>query len=340
MKTNMYNDRTKLDAMGMHEQNAAIDQTFNDLVSCWIDEQKGALKPNSINKYNFLLEKHIIPKLGDLKIQEINNGQIKNFIDDMSKSGRIDNCGGLSGSTVNDMVVLIKSILGYAQEKYNVNLNIGKIKVFQKRQVRNRFFTKEDISTLVASAWNRYNVDHSDLRCLGVLLCMYTGVRISELCALRWSDIDVKRGILFINNSLQRIRKGKDCDNKTALVIDAPKTEKSTRIIPIRSNILEKLYEIQPLYSSNDFLLSGKKDKAIEPRNMQYYFKQLQLAAGIEPLCFHSLRHTFASMCIQSGMDVKTLSEILGHSNINITLSYYVHSSIEQKLKQIEAVDY
>lgn len=339
MKNNLYNKKNDLNSIGVQEDSVAMEQTFNDVVLSWLNEQKGILKANSINKYNFLLEKHIIPELGSLKIQQIDNGKIKDFIDDMSKFGRIDNNGGLSCSTINDMVVLIKSILGYAEEKYNIRINVGKIKVSQKRQMKNRFYTKEDMNILVTVAWRQYSFNHSDLRCLGILLCVYTGLRISELCALRWSDIDVKRGILFINSSLQRIRKD-DCNKKTALVIETPKTEKATRIIPIKSNILKELHEIQSLYSSDDFLLSGKSDKAIEPRNMQYYFKQLQISAGIEPLCFHSLRHTFASVCIQSGMDVKTLSEILGHSNINITLSYYVHSSLEQKQKQLEVVEY
>ena len=154
----------------------------------------------------------------------------------------------------------------------------------------------------------------------------------AEICALRWQDVDLKHGIIFINNSLQRIKKRKT-DKKTDLILGSPKTETSIRIIPIKSDILKTLQEIRQGYSLKDYILSGKSDKPIEPRNMQYYFKQLQIKAGIEPLCFHSLRHTFASVCIQSGMDVKTLSEILGHANVNITLNRYVHSSMEQKRK-------
>lgn len=324
---------------GVSSDSTVMDRTFKGIAAEWIAEQSGMLKPTSINRYRFLLERHIIPKFGNLTIRQITTEKIRKFIVDMSESGRIDNGGGLASSTVNDMLILIKSILGYVELKYNVPIHIGKIRILQTQQAKSRFYSTKDINTLITAAWNRYALDHSDLRCMGVLLCIYTGVRISELCALRWEDIDLKHGILYINSSLQRIRT-EDYAKKTTLILGAPKTEKSTRIIPLKSNILEELQAIQPLYQRNAFLLSGKTDKMIEPRNMQYYFKQMQISAGIEPLCFHSLRHTFASACIQSGMDVKTLSEILGHSNVNTTWSYYVHSSMDQKLKQIEAMDY
>lgn len=339
MKSNIYKEKSNAVITGGASDITIIERTFKEITADWIAEQTGLLKPTSINRYKFLLERHIIPKIGDLTIQQINTEKLRKFIDDMCESGRIDNGGGLSASTVSDMLILIKSILGYVEVKYNVIISIGRIRISQTRQSKSRFYSAKDINTLITAAWERYNLNSSDLRCMGVILCIYTGVRISELCALRWEDIDLKRGILYINSTLQRIQK-ENYKKKTTVILGAPKTEKSTRIIPIRSNILEKLCEIQPLYASNAFLLSGKIDKAIEPRNMQYYFKQLQLSAGIEPLCFHSLRHTFASTCIQSGMDVKTLSEILGHANVNTTLSYYVHSSIDQKLKQIEAVNY
>lgn len=339
MKSSIYKEKNNAVITGGSNDITIADRTFQEIAADWIAEQAELLKPTSINRYKFLLERHIIPKIGELTMQQINTEKLREFIDDMCASGRIDHGGGLSASTVSDMLILIKSILGYVEEKYNVIISIGRIRISQTRQAKSRFYSAKDINTLIAAAWNRYSLNSSDLRCMGVILCIYTGVRISELCALRWEDIDLKRGILYINNSLQRIQK-EDYETKTALMLGAPKTEKSTRIIPIKSDILEKLREMQPLYSPNAFLLSGKTDKAIEPRNMQYYFKQMQLSAGIEPLCFHSLRHTFASTCIQSGMDVKTLSEILGHSNVNTTLSYYVHSSIDQKLKQIEAVNY
>lgn len=322
-----------------HVSTEICQATFEEMAMQWILEQEDILKPNSINKYIFLLERHIFPEIGALKISEINSEKIRRFITDKSESGRINHEGGLANSTVSEMLVLIKSILGYIEEKYGIAVNIGKIKIPLKKQQADRFYSSKDINILIMEAWRRFGLDNSDLRCLGVLLCIYTGVRISEICALRWQDMDLKHGTIFINNSLQRIKKSK-ADKKTDLILTAPKTETSIRVVPIKSDILDALQKIQQAYSSKDFILSGKSDKPIEPRNMQYYFKKMQLSAGIEPLCFHSLRHTFASVCIQSGMDVKTLSEILGHSNVNTTLSYYVHSSIEQKLKQIESLSY
>ena len=163
-----------------YRDNKIWQTSFKEVALHWLADQESMLKPNSINRYNFLLERHILPEIGNLEIREINSEKIRKFVSSMSESDRIDGSGGLSNSTVNDMLILIKSILSYIEEKYSVTVSIGKIKIPQKKQQVDRFYSSKDINLLIVEAWKRFGMDNSDLRCLGVLLCIYTGVRISD----------------------------------------------------------------------------------------------------------------------------------------------------------------
>ncbi|MCD7811808.1 MAG: site-specific integrase, partial [Ruminococcus sp.] len=162
---------------------------------------------------------------------------------------------------------------------------------------------------------------------MGIALCLTTGLRIGELCALQWEDVDLKKRILTVRKTIQRIRKpnGK---SKTSLIITEPKSESSKRSIPIPECMVKLLKNFKS--NPKDFLISGK-EKPIEPRTMQYRFAKILKNVNLPSVHFHALRHMFASNCIKLGFDVKALSEIWGHSNVEITLNRYVHSSFAQK---------
>ena len=159
---------------------------------------------------------------------------------------------------------------------------------------------------------------------------MYTGLRLGELCALKWNDIDVKNLTISVNRTVQRIV-SENKSQKSILIETPPKSDSSKRIIPVSSEIMELLLK---LYSNHPYVFG--KEKPLEPRTMQYRFKKILEKAGIENRNFHTLRHTFATNCIENNMDVKTLSEILGHSNVKITLNCYVHPTMDSKREQIE----
>jgi len=174
-----------------------------------------------------------------------------------------------------------------------------------------------------------------DERKLGVLLSLYTGLRIGEVCGLKWDDIDFSTNTIHIHQTIERVtnvdEKGKG--RKTKLVVGEVKTVSSNRIIPIPKSLLLLLKEYA---NRNNYVIPGKSYPYIDPRTYQYTFQRYLKQCNLRKINYHVLRHTFATRCVESGMDIKTLSEILGHANVNITLNTYVHSSIEQKRIQLD----
>lgn len=161
---------------------------------------------------------------------------------------------------------------------------------------------------------------------------MTTGIRIGELCALQWKDIDLEKRILTVSKTMQRVQI-QDGDKKTKLIVTEPKSESSRRKIPIPQGMALFLEKFKG--KDSEYIVSGK-EKPIEPRAMQYRFQKILKNVNLPSVHFHALRHIFASTCIKLGFDVKALSELLGHSTVELTLNRYVHSSFEQKIKYME----
>ena len=253
--------------------------------------------------------------------------------------------------TLNDCVTLIKN-----EYLNNNNINLSKSTIYSIRNVVNQIckfggisirvsnkdilalehpeFSSQPLTIFSMDEQNKiisYLLKDIDNYKLGIFICMFTGLRLGEICALKTSDIDLKNRTLSVNSTAQRIRVENQA-HKTELMISEPKTKSSKRVIPICDLLHKVLCEH---INSNIFVING--DSAMEPRTYQYYFKKMQLTLEIQPTNFHTLRHTFATNCIENGMDAKCLSEILGHSDVKITLNKYVHPSHEQKLKQINA---
>lgn len=185
----------------------------------------------------------------------------------------------------------------------------------------------------------RYLLKDSDLIKLGIVFALYTGVRCGELCALQWSDIDLLEKTVTISKTMQRIQnRNNESGEKTKIIIMPPKSDDSFRTIPIPDFLASMLKEFQPK-QRDAFLLTGLTDKYVEPRCMQNRFKKHLSTCGIENMNFHALRHTFATRCIEVGFDIKSLSEILGHADVNTTLSLYVHSSFELKVDNMKKLN-
>lgn len=185
-----------------------------------------------------------------------------------------------------------------------------------------------------------YSVQNSDdKRLWGIELCFYTGIRLGELCSLKWCDIDFEAGTMSIARTVSRIRNHESEGNKTRLYVGTPKSKTSYRKIPLPAFLL-KLAEknIPESMMDNCYVLSGK-NVPFDPRVYQRLYKNLLSKAGIRPRKFHSIRHTFATRALELGVDIKTLSELLGHSNVSITLNVYAHSLMEQKKKAIEKLN-
>ena len=178
-----------------------------------------------------------------------------------------------------------------------------------------------------------YLLAHRDPYCIGILLSLFTGIRLGELCALRWDDVNLEGGVLHISRTLQRIKAGSAPGCGTKIVETPPKSISSHRSIPLVGKLREVLLGQE---KPGAYILSGDDSHPVEPRRMDRHFKKILRACGIKETNFHTLRHTFGTRCIEAGMDPKTVSELLGHGNVSITLDWYVHPSMEHKAENIE----
>lgn len=290
----------------------------------WLDYKHAIVKNSTYMKYKNSINKHIIPNLGSFDIKILDNNIVQKFINQKLSA---EKCS-LSPKSVRELVNIIKNTLAYAenygfQSKCKCELLIVR-NSFKPIRVLNKNEEKALLNTLESD---------TDIFKLGILISLLTGVRIGELCALRWEDVDFKECVITVNRTMQRVQvEGKD--NKTEIIITTPKTNTSIRQIPIPKMLVDYIIGFK---SSNDqYILTNKNGNYIEPRVMQYKFKKYLQVAGISDANFHALRHTFATRCIEAGVDVKVLSEVLGHSNVNITLDRYVHNSIDYKKDNIE----
>ena len=281
------------------------------------------VKPSTYAGYTATLNLHILPSLGSCKVGEITAESISCFARDKLERGRADGKGGLSPKTVRDMLSIVKSITDFAWDE-NIITSRPIIPYPKRQQQTIRVLSRQEQSSLeVALAVN------GDIHKLGILLCLYTGLRIGEICALLWQDISPEYDMLFVRQTLQRVKNINGDGGKTKILIDTPKSMRSVRTIPIPKFLSPLLRDYAR--SSHTYFLS--KDDAVftEPRTMQNHFARIVKTANIADANYHCLRHTFATRCIEAGVDVKSLSEMLGHANVNITLNRYVHSSFEQK---------
>ena len=298
---------------------------FEKTLASWLQSTRISIKESTFAKYSQIIDRHIRPALGQYPTDKISTQLIEGFLQQQLLAGRIDGNGGLSSKTVIDMLTVIKESLRYAQDTgSNISCNLHRLSI-KKKEREMRVLTLEEQQSLV-----RVLLTETDLYKLGVMLALYTGIRIGELCALQWENLCVSSSILKVRRTLQRIQdRSVGATMKTKIIITEPKSPCSVRDIPLPTFLAEiaRRFEAAP----KAYVLTGDKNKYVEPRTMQNKFKKYLLEANISDVNFHATRHTFATRCIEVGFDVKTLSEILGHANVNITLNRYVHSSFELK---------
>ena len=300
-------------------------QTLGDYLTLWLQLVQASVKKSTFSNYSGLLRRHIIPAMGKTPLDKVSSELVQEYINHELESGRLDGMGGISVKTARDIIGLLKHGLKSA--------GIGlEIKLPHYNPPKLRTLSPAERSALIATAKR-----DDSLEGLGVLLCLFTGIRIGELCSLKWQDVSFEEGVLKINKTIRRIENYENQTSKTIVTIDTPKSDCSIRDIPLPQRILSKLKQAKEDANENDYILSGCS-RYVEPRCCQYHFKKLVKAAGIEDINFHALRHTFATRCVELGIDVKTLSELLGHSNVNITLNCYVHPAFEYQRACMEKV--
>ncbi len=293
----------------------------------WLESLKPSLKESSIIKYRNILMTYILPHFEEKTIDSISRDDIIKFSNELLLSGGRKGTG-LAPKTVISIMFVIKSIFKYASiiGDYDIT-HISEVTVKQsQKQMR-------ILSMMEQKNLSDYLLSNLSLINLGIIVFLYTGIRIGEICALKWADISFDEQYIFVHQTMQRIQIYEEKEQKTKILISTPKSNCSIRKIPIPNVIFE--FIVSAKCKSNTYFLTGYKDVYVEPRTMQNHFKTVIKNSGIEKANFHSLRHTFSTRCIELGFDVKSLSEILGHTSVNITMDRYVHPSMELKQKNM-----
>ncbi len=287
----------------------------------WKADKKQYVKKSSFSAYVLLIENHLLPAFGHKT--SIEEAEVQAFV--FQKLAQ-----GLSHKTIKDVLIVLKMVLKFgAKNKWLLyspfDIQFPTVRENQPIEVLSRADQKKLMN---------YIQEHFTFRNLGVYICLSAGVRIGELCALCWQDIDTEEGVISINRTIQRIYTIEDGQRKTELILDTPKTKNSIRAIPMSKELLKILKPIKKVVNPAFFVLTNEA-KPTEPRTYRSYYKKLMQSLAMPELKFHGLRHSFATRCIESKCDYKTVSVLLGHSNVSTTLNLYVHPNMEQKKKAI-----
>lgn len=292
--------------------------SFGQIADMWLQDVRANCKYSTYVKYRQIYETHIEDAVSKMKIESVTSELIKDII----KVRQIS-----SESLIRSIYCVVNQILLFAQNNHNAAIATVKrdktarttkpVEVMKHaEQVRLFKILYEDM--------NRYK--------FGILLCLSTGLRLGEICALKWSDIDIDGQVLYVNRTVQRIAV-EEGSAKTKLLESEPKSVFSKRLIPL-SDEMTRL--VKSFYNDGEYVIS--ENRPTEPRTYQNCFHRLLCLADIPKYNFHILRHTFATNCIDSGADIKSLSELLGHSSVNITLNRYVHPSEHTKRQHLNTL--
>ncbi|MBQ6033541.1 MAG: site-specific integrase [Prevotella sp.] len=296
-------------------------KTIREVSELWKQDKRMFVKSSTIAVYTLHLENHLLPKFG--KKKTLQEQEVQDFVLECLRKG-------LSLKSVKDMLIVLKMVVKFGAKHGWLRYQDWNIKYPTEQKSKEL----EVLSISHQKKLMQYVTENFTFRNLGIYICLSTGMRIGEVCALRWGDIDVGTETIHVNRTIERIYIIEGDERRTELVIGTPKTKNSIREIPISKELMKLIRPLKKLMNDNYFVITNEA-KPTEPRTYRNYYKQLLKQLGIPELKFHGLRHSFATRCIESKCDYKTVSVILGHANISTTLNLYVHPNMEQKKKCI-----
>ena len=285
-----------------------------ELFTEWLSAVKLRVKTSTYANYQMKVEKHILPVFGEMKFDMLTVQTLNSYI-----QSKIDS--GLSTKYVSDIIIVFKNMAKYTAKIHGFRNMLADVDLPKVHKKETFLLARSQQLQLC-----RYLQRNPCTTSLCILLSLHMGLRVGEVCGLKWSDIDFSKSIFTVRRTVQRIRNG---NHSTSLIADNPKSRTSQRTIPIPKFLMKLLRDSRS--NDNYYILSGS-DYIIEPRTLQRRFKSILKKADLPSVSYHSLRHVFATNCLQAGFDVKTLSEILGHASIETTLNRYVHTSMERKI--------
>ncbi|MBR2406465.1 MAG: site-specific integrase [Clostridia bacterium] len=302
---------------------------FREAIYQWLSVKQMQLKSSTKLKYRDMIEKHILPELGELPLSTLNAVVISSFLERKLHCGGVKSSTPLASSYVRTMAILITSALEFAASLgWCVPLKIPPcLPSVPKKEPT--VLTKIEEETLTD-----FLLQEHSLTVLGTLLALQAGLRIGEVCALRWCDIDLEKRLLHVRHTLSRTVSEET--SKTVFILDRPKSRSSHRDVPLTAALLQKLHAAREIRLS-DYVIS-ETSSFVGTRTFEYRYKALLKRAGVRPINFHALRHTYATRCAEAGMDAKMLSMLLGHASATTTLNVYVHPSMESASQQVEAI--
>ena len=301
-----------------------IHKTIREIAAAWKEYKRPYVKQSTMAAYELILENHILPTFGE--DNSLPEQSVQAFVLHKIESG-------LSTKSVKDILIVLKMVMKFGVKKEWMTYYEWDIKYPP---------SSENKVLDVLSVTNHRKIlnhiqSHFTFMGLGIYISLSTGLRIGEICALKWSDINVYDGILTVNRTIERIYIIEGERKHTELVINTPKTKNSCREIPINKELLTMLKPLKKVVNDDYYILTND-ERPTEPRTYRNYYKRVMEKLDIPKLKYHGLRHSFATRCIEVGCDYKTVSVLLGHSNISTTLNLYVHPNMEQKKRCIDKV--
>lgn len=300
--------------------------TMEKLCADWLAERHGTIKRSTWSGYHYCVRKYILPFFGSMCPAELDENTILAFVENIR--GR-----GLAGSTVHSALITFKTIIKFGVQTELVPRELLGCCSINWHRPESKVLTVQDSNRM-----KDYLLEKNTVFSLGILLCRGTGMRIGELCGLKWEDIDFSTNTIRIKRTISRISNPDTSPGqpRTILYIRTPKSHSSAREIPIPQYLIAPLAEMKT--AKNRYLLTGQ-ETCTEPRNVQKKFKTILKHCHMQDCNFHAMRHGFATACLEKGIDCKTVSSILGHASTRTTMDFYVHTSMRQKKSCIDSIE-
>ena len=303
---------------------------FQEWVALWFEKKKTEIKPTSLSIYTVNIRKHIMPCFGDCYIEDIDVNSIIVFIEELEESA------GLKPKTIEDIFLLLQQIVKDAIKEKKL--------LFEEARMHLPAKDTEEADTLTSEEYEKllnFLMINPSGRNAGIMIAQLCGLRIGEICGLKWEDIDINERVIHVRRTISRLYISSLDSDKGSSIVDAgqPKTKRSQRNVPVPKRLCFYLEQVKIKASPDEkSFITTAKDKSHEPRTFSSYYCNVLKQIGLEHHTFHSLRHTFATRAIQKGMDAETLSRILGHASVTITLSRYYHPTTKDLVNAIDRI--
>lgn len=311
---------------GVPRQTASCALTAKELFDAFLADRTPNVKPSTIYHYSYVIQRYFLPAFGGQRVERLTAKKLQTFLCGLRVGEK-----PLSAKSVHDIGILLRSALRFGVRELGVDKAVLDFQIPPSSAPHIEVFSEQELQKLAL-----FCVNHPTALNVGILLALNTGLRLGEICALRWTDLDFANRTLKINRTVQRVNMG----GKTALTVGEPKTERSKRTVTIPTDMMKLLTTLYARSARRGYMFGVNPERPLEPRTCQRHFKTVLKSCGLKDRNFHVTRHTFATRCMEKGGDIRTLSELLGHADIQTTLRLYVHPSEEHKRRLVEQISF